>query len=68
MVNGFNIGRFWNIGPQMSLYLPAPLLKDENEIIVFEEEAVSEPIVSIRDYHILDGNKDRQKATVTGVT
>lgn len=66
-VNGFNLGRFWNIGPQMSLYLPAPLLKDENEIIVFEEEAVSEPVISIRDYHILDGNKERQKATVTGV-
>lgn len=67
VVNGFNIGRFWNVGPQMSLYLPAPLLKDQNEIIVFEEEAVSEPVISIRDYHILDGSKERQKSTVTGV-
>jgi len=39
MVNGFNIGRYWNIGPQYSLYCPAPFLKEgENEIILFEEE------------------------------
>lgn len=38
-VNGFNIGRFWDIGPQKRLYIPAPLLqKGNNEIIVFESE------------------------------
>jgi beta-galactosidase len=38
-VNGFNIGRFWEIGPQKRLYIPAPLLKiGENEIILFETE------------------------------
>ncbi len=26
-VNGFNLGRYWDIGPQRSLYLPAGLLK-----------------------------------------
>lgn len=36
-VNGFNLGRYWDIGPQRTLYLPGPLLKKgENEIIVFE--------------------------------
>lgn len=36
-VNGFNIGRYWNAGPQQTLYLPAPLLrKGKNEIVVFE--------------------------------
>lgn len=36
-VNGFNIGRYWNVGPQQSLYLPAPLLKEgENSIYIFE--------------------------------
>ncbi|MCQ2449583.1 MAG: beta-galactosidase, partial [Clostridia bacterium] len=35
-VNGFNLGRYWKIGPQRSLYLPGALLKAENEIIVFE--------------------------------
>jgi len=34
-VNGFNLGRYWKIGPQQSLYLPADILKEgENEIIV----------------------------------
>ncbi|MGN1343484.1 MAG: beta-galactosidase family protein, partial [Traorella sp.] len=26
-INGFNLGRFWEIGPTQYLYLPAPLLK-----------------------------------------
>lgn len=38
-VNGFNIGRFWEIGPQKRLYISAPLLKEgRNEVIVFETE------------------------------
>lgn len=38
-VNGFHIGRFWEIGPQKRLYIPAPLLhQGNNEIIVFETE------------------------------
>ncbi|WP_143310435.1 glycoside hydrolase family 35 protein [Chitinophaga vietnamensis] len=36
-VNGHNLGRYWEIGPQRSLYCPAPWLKKgENEIIVFD--------------------------------
>lgn len=57
VVNGFNLGRFWNIGPQMSLYLPWPILKDENEIIVYNETDVENPMVSIKDYHTLDSIK-----------
>lgn len=38
-INGFNLGRFWETGPQKRLYLPAPLLKiGHNEIIIFETE------------------------------
>ena len=38
-INGFNIGRFWDKGPQKRLYIPAPLLKSgNNEIIIFETE------------------------------
>lgn len=40
-VNGFNIGRYWEIGPQKTLYIPASLLKKgENEIIVFESDGI----------------------------
>lgn len=58
MVNGFNLGRYWNIGPQKSLYLPYPILKDENEIIVFDEEPVDDPVINILDHHILDQIKE----------
>lgn len=38
-VNGFNLGRFWEIGPQTRLYVPGPLLQvGKNEIILFETE------------------------------
>jgi len=36
-VNGHNLGRYWEIGPQKRLYCPAPFLKKgRNEIIVFD--------------------------------
>ncbi|MCR5671923.1 MAG: beta-galactosidase [Butyrivibrio sp.] len=38
-INGFNLGRFWEIGPQKRLYIPGPLLRHgENEIVIFETE------------------------------
>jgi beta-galactosidase len=37
-INGHNLGRYWNIGPTQTMYVPAPWLKKgENEIIIFEE-------------------------------
>jgi len=53
-VNGFNIGRYWKVGPQQTLYIPAPLLRQgDNEIVVFdidgteslELEFVDEPVL-----------------------
>lgn len=36
-VNGHNLGRYWNIGPQKQLYCPAPFLKKgQNEIVIFD--------------------------------
>ena len=36
-VNGNNLGRYWEIGPQKRLYCPAPWLKKgKNEIVVFD--------------------------------
>lgn len=41
LINGFNIGRYWEIGPQKTLYVPASLLKKgKNEIIVFESDGL----------------------------
>lgn len=38
-VNGVNIGRFWDVGPTLSLYIPHGLLTiGKNRIIIFETE------------------------------
>lgn len=52
-VNGFNLGRYWDIGPQKTLYLPGPILKEINEIIVFELEHFKNPSVTIQNKPIL---------------
>ena len=46
-INGFNIGRYWEIGPQKTLYVPASVLKQgKNTIIVFESDGMKgAPIV-----------------------
>ena len=49
-LNGFNLGRFWERGPQKTLYIPAPLLKrGQNELIVFELHGAQQSIVEFRD-------------------
>ena len=48
-LNGFNLGRFWEIGPQKRLYIPAPLLKKgTNEIIMFETDGKTAPEISLK--------------------
>lgn len=49
-VNGFNIGRFWKIGPQKRLYIPAPLLhKGKNEIIIFETDGEHSDSIELKN-------------------
>jgi len=49
-INGFNLGRYWNIGPQKTLYVPGPLLKQgDNEIMVFELHGTSDAAVTFLD-------------------
>jgi beta-galactosidase len=46
-VNGHNLGRVWNIGPQQSLYVPAPWLHaGGNEVIVFDTNLSGPPRLS----------------------
>ncbi len=35
-INGFAVGRYWNIGPQETLYIPGDLLMAENRIEILE--------------------------------
>jgi beta-galactosidase len=54
-VNGYNIGRFWKIGPQQTLYMPgAWLKKGKNEIIVLDVDAPKETKVAGLREPILD--------------
>lgn len=50
-VNGHHMGRFWKIGPQQTLFCPAPWLRTGvNEIIVLELETTGETsIQSLKD-------------------
>ena len=37
-INGHALGRFWNVGPQQTLYVPGPWLrKGTNEVVVFTQ-------------------------------
>lgn len=49
-INGFNLGRFWELGPQTKLYVPAPLLKQGiNEVILFETEGKAGASITFDD-------------------
>jgi beta-galactosidase len=54
-VNGFNIGRFWKIGPQQTLFMPGCWLKKgSNEIIVLDLETPTTRAVKGLGKPILD--------------
>ena len=57
-INGRPLGRFWNIGPQRTLYLPAPWLKKgRNEIVVFDLKGRTGRTVPFLAKAILDENE-----------
>ncbi|UQA96056.1 glycoside hydrolase family 35 protein [Streptomyces halobius] len=38
-INGFCLGRYWDVGPQRTLFVPGPVLREgENELLVWELE------------------------------
>ena len=54
-VNGHAIGRFWNIGPQQTLYMPGCWLKKgKNEIIVLDVVGTDNPVVEGLNKPIID--------------
>ncbi|MFJ9640553.1 beta-galactosidase family protein [Streptomyces sp. NPDC101178] len=47
-VNGFCLGRYWSVGPQETLYVPGPVLRDGvNEVWVLELEGAGEAWVEL---------------------
>jgi beta-galactosidase len=56
-INGHPIGRFWNIGPQLTLFVPGPGLREgDNEIVVFDlAPSAGTPALAALATPILDG-------------
>ena len=66
-VNGHNLGRYWKIGPQYSLYCPAPFLEvGENQIDVIEMDlSAPQPIRGVaRNVVYEDGIETRNANNV----
>lgn len=54
-INGYAIGRYWEIGPQQTLYMPGCWLKKgENEIIILDMASPSKPTVQGLKKPVLD--------------
>jgi beta-galactosidase len=49
-LNGINLGRYWDRGPQRTLYVPRPFLRaGDNELVVLELHGMQQPQVEFRD-------------------
>ncbi|MFE9426607.1 beta-galactosidase family protein [Kitasatospora sp. NPDC006697] len=54
-INGFLLGRYWDIGPQQTLYLPGPLLRaGRNELVILELHGPAGESVELLDHPVLD--------------
>ncbi len=54
-INGRSIGKYWYIGPQQTLYVPAQWLnKGQNEIIVFEQLKPEQESIRFLVHPVLD--------------
>jgi beta-galactosidase len=54
-INGQPLGRFWNVGPQKALYLPAPWLKPgRNTVVVFDLQGEPNRQLQGLDHPVLD--------------
>ncbi|MCX6287530.1 MAG: beta-galactosidase [Bacteroidetes bacterium] len=54
-INGRSIGKYWNIGPQQTLFVPAQWLKKgENEIVIIEQLKLGQEAIQFLDHPVLD--------------
>lgn len=67
-VNGFNVGRYWPlVGPQITMYIPAGLLKSgKNEFVMLELQKANNPsTITFQTTSSLDGHVRDQAATTS---
>lgn len=68
-VNGHNLGRFWNIGPTQTMYLPAPWLKKgQNEVVVLDLTGPQSPSLEGLDQPILNNVRPQLDFTTQDTT
>jgi beta-galactosidase len=62
-LNGHNLGKYWYIGPQQTLYVPASWLNEgQNDIVVFDELNADHTSISTLDMPLLNQvNKEEKK-------
>ncbi|MGI4750094.1 MAG: glycoside hydrolase family 35 protein [Janthinobacterium lividum] len=54
-LNGHHLGKYWQIGPQQTIYVPSVWLKKgQNEVVVFDELKSGHTQLSTLDHSILD--------------
>ena len=54
-LNGHNLGKYWYIGPQQTIYIPASWLKKgRNEIVVFDELQGNHTSIQAIDHPVLN--------------
>ena len=59
-VNGFNVGRFWDVGPIVSLYVPHGVTRaGANELVLFETEGTVANTVSLRSEPLIHQLSDK---------
>lgn len=58
-INGHALGRYWDIGPGCTLYVPGAWLnKGENELVIFETDKLHKPYVILQDHPELNRTLD----------
>lgn len=56
-LNGHNLGKYWQIGPQQTLYVPASWLKKgKNEVVIFDQLKSGHHELQALDHSILNQN------------
>lgn len=54
-INGFNLGRYVSTGAHRTLYIPGPLVKKENKVLIFEHEKASCDSIDFVKNHVFKG-------------
>ncbi|MFD9461942.1 beta-galactosidase family protein [Streptomyces sp. NPDC060027] len=65
-INGFNLGRYWSVGPQRSLYVPGPVLREGvNDVWVLEFETAGRAVPDAANASGAPGERGEMSAVLS---